>query len=140
MAVGEGEVDTSVKDAGVEYSGVDTCFTVTCLLEDGSYVGGHIALMVPGGKLDSSQVLGDMKGRFGGQKVTKVHIAGALENWNPAYLRDPFFIGDDFNTAKYPEPPSQGDVTDEVRSQLGLDGGTAFTTEQKKGPFTVKLD
>jgi len=87
MALAEGEEGTGT--GSIDYAEVTSCMTVTCLLEDGSAVGGHLSLQRKAGKHDSTEVLPAMQTLIGGKKVTSVVLAGQMDLWNPAYLQKP---------------------------------------------------
>ncbi len=141
MSVDEGEVGEAGEE-GIEYGAVTSCLTVTCLMDDGSHIGGHLSLVIPPGRLDSSLVLTSMRSMFGARSPIMVHIAGQLDLWNSRYLREPLMTGEGeaatLNTAAYTGQLAADDVTGEIRSQLGAAAITP-TTETRNGSFTIKL-
>lgn len=44
MGLAEGVVGTGAPGEGIDYDEVSSCLTVTCLLADGTTVGGHLSL------------------------------------------------------------------------------------------------
>jgi len=140
MGLGEGEVGKGDAGAGIEYASVTSCLTVTCLLDDGSYVGGHLSLMKVG--LDSTQVLPAMKDLIGNHQVTKIAIAGQLDTWNPAYFSKTLY-NSDMGSNYLDQAPDTGqlasaDTSSAVASALGSSAPT--TTESKEGSFTIKIE
>jgi hypothetical protein len=84
MLLSEGQVWTGQSGGGTDYSGVASCLTVTCLPDDGSYVGGHLRLLKV--EKDSTGVLLAMQDLIGGRKVSKVVVAGQLDTVEPGLL------------------------------------------------------
>jgi hypothetical protein len=135
MALDEGDVGEGT--GSIEYGGVSSCLTVTCLLEDGTTVGGHLSLMKK--TRDSSEVLPAMKDLIKGRKVTKIHLAGVLDCWNPRYLTTPLFNSSgDSNYASEGGQLASEDMSDAVKSGLGADGAVV-TSEEKEGAFTIDM-
>ena len=95
MPLAEGETGEFVNAGGVEYTGVSSCLTVTCKLAGlpETYIGGHLSLQVPTGKLDSSKVLPEMRRLINGRKIEQVHLAGVLNQWSDKYFERPLFTG-----------------------------------------------
>ena len=104
MAVEEGQVDTGAAGEGISYSGVTSCLTVTCLIEDGGYVGGHLSLIKK--NINSAEVLPAMKQLIAGRGVAKVHLQGQLDMWNPQYFVIP--LTSDTGESNYPDAGSAG--------------------------------
>jgi hypothetical protein len=135
MALAEGDVGES-DNGKIEYSGVSSCVTVTCLLADGHAVGGHLSLM----KVNkaSNEVLPAMKDKVSGREIKKIHIAGDLNSWSPSYLKTPLFDGDKM-AAYYAEngQPGAFDLDDDVKEELGA--GCSVSSENKTGGFTIDM-
>jgi hypothetical protein len=132
MALAEGEVGTGT--GTIEYSGVSSCLTVTCLLDDGTTVGGHLSLLRVSGKLDSTEVLPKMKELIGSKPVTGVAIVGKLDTWNPAYFDKPLFKDD--GERNYESDLERDSVLGAVAEKLGLDTYN-ITVEDRTGSFTI---
>jgi hypothetical protein len=137
MPLSEGQVGTGQSGSGIEYSGVTSCLTVTCLLDDGSYVGGHLSLQQV--EKDSTEVLPAMKDLIAGRKVTKVVVAGQLDTWNPAYFNRPLYNAN-MESNYLTEAPTTGqlnsaDTSSAIANALGTDA--PMTTETREGRFTI---
>ncbi|MEU9130552.1 hypothetical protein AB0D08_21045 [Kitasatospora sp. NPDC048540] len=76
--------------SGVPYAAVTTCLTVTCLLDDGNHVGGHLSLQRSGTALASDEVLPAMKGIVGSRRIVRMHLAGVLDSWSSDFLDVPY--------------------------------------------------
>jgi hypothetical protein len=134
---------------GVPYTAVTSCVTVTCKLDvtPAAYVGGHLSLSVPPGRLDSSQVLPAMKQRIAGRTIAKIHVAGRLDAWNDAYLTKPLFTGAGANAVSNydTELPNtaEGALASVILGQLiDWDGDSPLpspTHETREGAFTIAL-
>jgi hypothetical protein len=76
-----------------------------------------------------------MKTLIAGKNVTKVTIAGVLDQWSPAFFDKPF-IGEDDNF-NYGPDLRVGDTSDKVLTELGVSGATV---EQRTdtGTFNIK--
>jgi hypothetical protein len=136
MGLAEGQIGVGAVGEGITYDGVSSCLTVTCLLEDGTYVGGHLSLQKQGSGLDSTEVLPAMKQLIGCQKPMKVTISGVLDQWSPAFFDLPFISASgDFN---YGEDVSVGDTSYAVLSALDASGATV-EQNTATGTFNVKL-
>jgi hypothetical protein len=135
MALAEGEVGTG--SGSIEYSGVTSCLTVTCLLEDGSTVGGHLSLQRVAGKLDSTEVLPQMASQIGGKKIVSVVLAGQLDRWNPAFLTKPLYADD--GTNNYGDAvPGRDSMWSGVQAALGFGyDDVQFDTQDKNDSFTI---
>jgi hypothetical protein len=132
MALGEGEVGTGT--GSIDYASVTSCLAITCLLEDGTTVGGHLSLFKASGALASNEVLPAMKELIGGRTVKKIVIAGELDTWNPAYFDLPLF--DDQGQPNYQGEQQAYDVSGSVGSRLGaLDALTELVP--RNGTFTI---
>jgi hypothetical protein len=137
MPLSEGQIGTGQSGSGVEYTGVTSCLTVTCLLDDGSYVGGHLSLQKV--EKDSTEVLPAMKDLIGGRKVSKVIVAGQLETWNPAYFTKPLY-NNNMESNYLSEAPDTGqlqsaDTSSAITNALGTDA--PVSTETREGSFTI---
>src|SRR5580704_15847843 len=115
MGLGEGEVGTGA--GSIDYDGVTSCLTVTCLLADGSTVGGHLSLQRASGKLDSTEVLPAMRSLIGGKAITSVVIAGQTYRWNPAFLNLPLMT--DAGDSNYTVVPERDSMWSAVGDALG---------------------
>lgn len=136
MALGEGEVGTGGAE-GIEYAAVTSCLTVTCLLDDGTHVGGHLSLMRAAGALASDEVLPAMCSLIPTDRTTTaVHLAGMLDTWNSAYLTTPLF-GDngEVDPVYIGAYLARDDLTGPVCATLGA--SVAASAEQRDGAFTI---
>lgn len=109
MPLAEGEVGEFVNKGGASYTAVTSCLTVTCKIAGvpDTYVGGHLSLQVPSGKLDSSKVLPAMKKLINGRRIERVHLAGVLDGWSNEYFTKPLFTGAGTDAQlNYPELPN----------------------------------
>jgi hypothetical protein len=79
VKISEGEVKTGSANAKMDFGGVTTCMTITCILEDGTKVSAHEALLkrVPGTAFKA------LKDKIGGAKVKKVIASGGANYWTP---------------------------------------------------------
>jgi hypothetical protein len=95
MPLAEGQAGEFANVGGVPYTAVTSCLTVTCKIAGvtDTYVGGHLSLQVPSGRLDSSQVLPEMKRLINGRPVQRVHLAGVLDGWSDEYFNLPLYTG-----------------------------------------------
>jgi hypothetical protein len=137
MPLSEGQIGSGQSGSGIDYSGVTSCLTVTCLLDDGSYVGGHLSLLKV--EKDSTEVLPAMKDLIGARKVTKVVVAGQLDTWNPAYFTKPLY-DEEMKSNYLGEAPDTGqlhsaDTSYAIANALGTDA--PVTTESREGSFTI---
>ena len=134
MALEEGEEGTG--NGSIDYGGVTSCMTVTCLLADGSTVGGHLSLQRHPGKHDSTEVLPAMQTLIGGKKITSVVLAGQMDLWNPAYLQLPAMK--DNGEGNY-QPPLAGDsMWSAIFDFFRLDLDDVKTEQQTiNGSFTI---
>jgi len=153
MALAEGEVGEF--KGGVEYTAVTTCLTVTCKLAGvgDHYVGGHLSLQAPADKLDSSQVLPEMKKLIKGRETSTLHLAGKLDRWSEKYLEKPLFAWSG-NTAvkqydKLPDLTGGGALASTILFKLldlnvdDIDDDTKFPKtefEEREGAFTIRLN
>lgn len=89
----EGEVKTAAKDEEVDFGGVTSCMTITCILEDGTKVSAHEGLekRVSGGAYSA------LKSAIGSKKVAKVLAAGGGDYWSPDLKTSGEIIGDTRN-------------------------------------------
>jgi hypothetical protein len=140
MPLGEGEVGTG--QTGITYSTVTSCLTVTCRMDDGTYVGGHLSLTPTGGGQVSTEVLPAMVQEFQGRKVTAVKLVGQEDLWNPLFLDEtPETVGaaggKGVMTAAGEIIP--GDMEQAIRAKLGLDATVNVTQETRNGDFTIDI-
>jgi hypothetical protein len=141
MSVDEGEVGQGAAGEGIDYGAVTSCMTVTLVLDDGSYVGGHLSLLIPQGALDSTSVLPAMANLVGGRQVTWVHLAGQSDTWNTAYLDDPLFQGTGEGSTQNPAYPNQlasNDLSGTICGYFGVDTSIC-SQEDREGAFTIKF-
>jgi hypothetical protein len=140
MSVDEGQVDEAGPE-GIEYGAVTSCMTVTCLLDDGNHVGGHLSLTIPDGRYDSASVLPAMWGLIGSRAVVLVHLAGNSDMWSPSYLTEPQWKGSgetaDLNPF-YTEQPPVEDLGPTIFQYFGVDPSVC-TQEYREGAFTITL-
>jgi len=149
MPLAEGEIGEFAGAGGVEYTGVSSCLTVTCKIAGppDTYVGGHLSLQVPSGKLDSSKVLPEMRRLIGGRTIEKVHLAGVLDQWSSKYFEVPLFTGAGAAAKQNYDPLPQ--VTEAnalkwavVGALLNYDEDAPVpptTTETRRGGFKIAL-
>jgi hypothetical protein len=149
MPLAEGETGEFMNVGGVEYTGVSSCLTVTCKIAGvpDTYVGGHLSLQVPAGKLDSSQVLPDMRRLINGRQIERVHLAGVLDQWSDEYFSKPLFTGAGAGSVQNYDPLPQVSAANTlawvaVGNLVGLDYAGAMpkiSTETRTGAFTITL-
>jgi hypothetical protein len=136
----------------VPYTAVTSCLTVTCKIAGvaDTYVGGRLSLQVSNGRLDSSQVLPDMKRLINGRPIQRVHLADVLDGWSDKYFDLPLYTGAgaaavlNYNPA--PDVTGAGSLASMVLSCLidipdddNFDWSTLppATHETKKDQFTI---
>lgn len=150
MPLAEGEVGEFVNKGGASYTAVTSCLTVTCKIAGvpDTYVGGHLSLQVPPGKLDSSEVLPAMKKLINGRKIERVHLAGVLDGWSEKYFTKPLFTGAgadaELNYADLPNATNADSLVSIVLMNhlIDWDGDSALPTmthEAKKDEFTISF-
>jgi hypothetical protein len=137
MPLGEGEVGSG--HGSIDYAAVTSCLTVTCLLDDGSCVGGHLSLMRKAGALDSTEVLPAMVSLIPQDRtVLLIHLAGELATWNPGYFTTPLM--DDAGESNYKDQPNgqlpEGDCSADVAAAFGVDA-SVVSSEDQTGAFTI---
>jgi hypothetical protein len=140
MPLGEGEVGTG--QTGIAYTTVTSCLTVTCLMDDGSYVGGHLSLTPTGGGRVSTEVLPAMVQEFQGKKVAAVKLVGQKDLWNPLFLDEtPEVVGAAGGKGVITDKGAivPGDMEQAIRTKLGLDASVNVTQETQNGDFTIAM-
>jgi hypothetical protein len=75
----EGHVVDAGATDGIDFGGVTSCMTITCLLADGSKVAAHDAIF----QRVQPQIFTALKGQIAGRAVSKVITAGAGSMWTP---------------------------------------------------------
>ncbi|MGH9328620.1 MAG: hypothetical protein ACRD2B_18280 [Terriglobia bacterium] len=84
---------TAAKSEEVDFGGVTSCMTITCILEDGTKVSAHEGLekRVPGGAYAA------LKSAIGTKKVAQVLAVGGGNYWSPGLKTSGEIIGDTSN-------------------------------------------
>jgi hypothetical protein len=73
----EGQHVAAAPNQGVNFGGVTSCMTLTCVLADRSKVAGHLS------QANYAGVIAGMQARIAGRTVTKVIAAGTFGAWTP---------------------------------------------------------
>jgi hypothetical protein len=119
----EGEVKTAAKDEEVDFGGVTSCMTITCVLEDGRKVSAHEGLekRVSGGAYSA------LKAAIGTQKVVKVLAAGGGNYWSPNLETSGQIIGDTTHLSFLQEQ----ELLERSRSKLIVGAKSKFVAKLK---------
>ena len=75
----EGDVVEAAPTQGIDFGGVTSCMTLTCILSDGSKVAGHAW------QFGYEHILSDMQTLLSGKTVSRILIAGVGGAWTPDF-------------------------------------------------------
>jgi hypothetical protein len=79
VSCSEGEVVEAEAGQGVDFGGVTSCMTVTCILSDGAKIAGHAW------QFGYDHILSGISARISGRTVDRVIVAGVSGAWTPDF-------------------------------------------------------
>lgn len=99
--IDESEVKTAAAGKAILYPNVQSCLTITAVLEDGRCIGTHLVGAEKLGQRNSRECIAQMKSEIGTNKVKKLYVMGSsTEKWSKI---ESFFDKDKVEeTLKYP--------------------------------------
>ncbi|WP_053694893.1 hypothetical protein [Streptomyces sp. NRRL F-5755] len=138
VRITEGQVRETGPGGTLLYPSVTSCLTVTVRLADGGLVGAHASLFQVPGEYRSDRILGALRDRVGGRRVTAVEVRGAVGAWHPGYFTKAVESYGDGETVPYPTRPDPEGLAAAVADGLGQPRAKVTVTDVPDGDQTVR--
>ncbi|MFI1577580.1 hypothetical protein [Embleya sp. NPDC020630] len=143
LLITEGAASGTPAGTEIDYGHVDSCLTVTCHLDAGRMVGGHLALYASTEnvaaseplQLDSNLVLPRMLVLIGKSAVQRLDVIGA-QGWGTELL-DKSGCSDFLHQGKEWAESTLDEMAKAIRSRLNLPGTTQQIVEHYEAGFTT---
>ncbi|MFH8403690.1 hypothetical protein ACH4FX_02800 [Streptomyces sp. NPDC018019] len=137
VRVTEGQVREAGPGGTLLYPSVTSCLTVTVRLAGGGLVGAHASLFQVPGEYRSDRILGALRDRVGGRRVTAVEVRGAVGAWYPGYFTKAVESYGDGETVPYPTRPDPAGLATAVADGLRQPVAKVTVTDVPDGDQTV---